>query len=602
MSSTVETNSDNKTTSNGFSKLGLSNNILKTIEKIGYTTPSPIQEQCITHLLAGYDVIGQAQTGTGKTAAFSLPVLDNIDLKSTKTQVLVLAPTRELAIQVSEAMKKYAGGLKGIGILAIYGGQSYEPQLKALKRGVQVVVGTPGRVMDHIKKKTLKLDNIKALVLDEADEMLRMGFIDDVKWVLGHIPETRQIALFSATMPKEVKTIANKFLRDPKIIKVESKTETGNNIKQTYIQVSNKNKMPALKRILEANATDGIIIFARTKNDTVTISEQLLNFGYKSSALNGDIAQKDRERIIANLKSNKIDIIVATDVAARGIDVPRISHVINYDIPGEVELYVHRIGRTGRAGRSGEAILFVKSSDTRMLKNIERLTKQPIEKIDLPGIEQINKQRIITFKESIGKNIEKNPLGITEFKAIIETFAVENDIDMLDIAASLAVASQNGKRFLLSGNDEIRGDADRGNGISTQAESLKKHPKIPMKRFRIEVGKKDSVAVKNIVGAIANEADIDSEYIGVINILDTFSTIDLPDEMPNDVLEILKNTFVAGKKLSIAVFTGTTSKRSKPRWDKGRRDKNDSRGKGRGNYKGDNKSKNYKGRGRGDKK
>jgi ATP-dependent RNA helicase DeaD len=582
-----------------FSALGLSNSILKTLEKIGYETPSPIQEQCITHLLAGKDVIGQAQTGTGKTAAFSLPLLDNVDVKSKNVQVLVLAPTRELAIQVSEAMKTYAAGSKEIGVLSIYGGQSYDIQLKALKRGVQVVVGTPGRVMDHINRKTLKLNNIKALVLDEADEMLRMGFIDDVKWVLERLPEVRQIALFSATMPKEIKTIATKFLKNPEVIKVQGKTETATNITQKYMQVAGKNKLPALKRILEATKTDGIIIFARTKNDTSTISEQLVNFGYKSQALNGDVAQKDRERVIASMKKGNIDIIVATDVAARGIDVPRITHVINYDIPQDVETYVHRIGRTGRAGRSGEAILFARGGDMRMLKQIERHTKQEVEKINLPGVEEINKQRIETFKENITKNLENTPTELTMFKEILSKFAEKNQTDILDIAASLAVVATGGKRFLLSGNDEISREA---NEISIKADPLKNHPQIPMKRFRIEVGKRDGAAVKNIVGAIANEADIDSEYIGNINILDNFSTIDLPDEMPSDVFEVLKNTFVAGRKLAIAEFKGSSSKKPKQRWDKKKRDgggnsRNGSRnGGGRDSRSRDNKGRGDKGR------
>lgn len=542
-----------------FDDFGLSNDILKSITDSGYTKPSPIQEQCIKHLLNGRDIIGQAQTGTGKTAAFSLPLLDKIDTKSKNTQLLVLTPTRELAIQVSEAMKKYAKYIKGINILSIYGGQSYDIQLKPLKRGVQVVVGTPGRVMDHIKRKTLKLDNIKALVLDEADEMLKMGFIDDVKWVLGHIPKTRQIALFSATMPKEVKNIAEKFLQDPQIVKIKTKTETNISITQKYLQISGKNKLPALKRILEATITDGIIVFVRTKNDTVAISEQLQNYNYKSSALNGDIAQKERERIITNLRNGKLNIIVATDVAARGIDVPRISHVINYDIPREVELYVHRIGRTGRAGKSGEAILFASAKDMRMLKLIERITRQQITQINLPTIKEVNAKRIESFKASIVANLDKD---LTAFSDIIAQVVEENSADINKVAASIALIMQAGKPFLLDSRNEISSTRDAGL-VDIKAVALKNHPQIPMQRFRVEVGKRDKISAKNILGAIANEADVDSEYVGVINILDNFSTVDLPDEMPKDVLEILKNTRVAGRKLEISIFTGTNSRNPK---------------------------------------
>jgi ATP-dependent RNA helicase DeaD len=546
-----------------FASLGLSDAILDTLTKIGYESPSPIQQQCITHLLSGKDVIGQAQTGTGKTAAFSLPLLDTIDVKSKQTQILVLAPTRELAIQVSNAMQTYASNMKAITVLPIYGGGSYDTQLKALKKGVQIVVGTPGRVIDHIHRKTLKLDNIKAFVLDEADEMLRMGFIDDVKLVLTHLPKQRQIALFSATMPKEIKEIATKFLHNPEVVKIASKTETSNNILQQYLQVAGKNKTIALKRILESADIDGVIIFARTKNDTSVLSEQLVNFGYKSQALNGDIPQKDRERIIAMMKKGSIDIIVATDVAARGIDVPRITHVINYDIPQDVETYIHRIGRTGRAGRKGCAILFAKSSDLRMLKQIERHTKQQVEKINLPGVAEINSRRIENFKKDIASNINNNK-DFALFKDMLKDFINDNQYDTLDVVASLAILATSGKsgrgKFLLTANDEIVKDA---NEISIVADALKKHPQIPMQRFRIEVGKRDGVSVKTIISTIASSADIANEYIGSINILENFSTIDLPDEMPNDIFEILKQTTIAGRALSIAKFSGVVKKSRK---------------------------------------
>ncbi|CAB9543575.1 DEAD-box ATP-dependent RNA helicase DeaD (= CshA) (EC [Bathymodiolus brooksi thiotrophic gill symbiont] len=541
-----------------FSDLGLSDSILKVLDSIGYETPSPIQQQCITYLLDGKDVIGQAQTGTGKTAAFTLPLLDKIDIKLNAPQLLILAPTRELAIQVAEAVQTYARGIKGFHVLPIYGGQSYDVQLRPLKRGVHAVVGTPGRVMDHIKKGTLKLDNLKSFVLDEADEMLKMGFIDDIKWVMERIPEERQIALFSATMPNIIKKVAEKFLNNPKIVKVKNKTETASTIAQSYMMVSNMaQKLDALTRILEVTTFDAMIVFTRTKTMTIELEEKLSARGFSAAAINGDIAQNQRERIINNYKKGKIDILIATDVAARGLDVERISHVINYDIPQDAESYVHRIGRTGRAGRSGKAILFVSHRERRMLSTIERITRQKIEPIELPSAKIINAKRIETFKENILQTINNQSLEI--FGKLVTEFQEENpEIEPLKTASALAFIAQGKEPLLISDKAQSFGKEQRQGEekiISTEASPLKDNPQIPMCRYRIDVGNNNNVKPGNILGAVANEADIDSEYIGSIQIFDNFSTIDLPNEMPQEVLEMLQKTVVCSMRLNMVELT-----------------------------------------------
>ncbi len=541
-----------------FSDLGLSDSILKVLDSIGYETPSPIQQQCITYLLDGKDVIGQAQTGTGKTAAFTLPLLDKIDIKLNAPQLLILAPTRELAIQVAEAVQTYARGIKGFHVLPIYGGQSYDVQLRPLKRGVHAVVGTPGRVMDHIKKGTLKLDNLKSFVLDEADEMLKMGFIDDIKWVMERIPEERQIALFSATMPNIIKKVAEKFLNNPKIVKVKNKTETASTIAQSYMMVSNMaQKLDALTRILEVTTFDAMIVFTRTKTMTIELEEKLSARGFSAAAINGDIAQNQRERIINNYKKGKIDILIATDVAARGLDVERISHVINYDIPQDAESYVHRIGRTGRAGRSGKAILFVSHRERRMLSTIERITRQKIEPIELPSAKIINAKRIETFKENILQTINNQSLEI--FEKLVTEFQEENpEIEPLKTASALAFIAQGKEPLLISDKAQSFGKEQRQGEekiISTEASPLKGNPQIPMCRYRIDVGNNNNVKPGNILGAVANEADIDSEYIGSIQIFDNFSTIDLPNEMPQEVLEMLQKTVVCSMRLNMVELT-----------------------------------------------
>lgn len=541
-----------------FNDLGLSDSILKILDSIGYEKPSPIQEQCITYLLDGKDVIGQAQTGTGKTAAFALPLLDKIDLNLNAPQLLILTPTRELAIQVSEAVQTYARGMKDFHVLPIYGGQSYDVQLRPLKRGVHAVVGTPGRVMDHIKRGTLKLDKLKSFVLDEADEMLKMGFIDDIKWVMERIPKERQIALFSATMPTVIKKVAEKFLNDPQIVKVKNKTETASTITQKYMMVSNMaQKLDALTRILEVITFDAMIVFARTKTMTVELEEKLSARGFSVAAINGDIAQNQRERIINNYKKGKIDILVATDVAARGLDVQRISHVVNYDIPQDAETYVHRIGRTGRAGRAGEAILFVSNRERRMLTTIERVTRQKIEPIELPSAKLINAKRIEAFKDNISATINNQSLEVFE-KLVTEFQTANPELEPVKITSALAFIAQGKEPLLISDKAQSFGREQRQGEektISTKALPLKDNPQIPMCRYRVDVGNSNSVKPGNILGAVANEADIDSEYIGSIQIFDNFSTIDLPDEMPKDVLNILQKTVVCGKRLNIAALT-----------------------------------------------
>ena len=546
-----------KELSTNFNSFGLSKELLKVLDEVGYESPSAIQEQCISHLLNGHDIIGQAQTGTGKTAAFALPLIDRIDISNNQVQLLVLAPTRELAIQVSEAIQTYARHLKGFHVLPIYGGQSYDIQLRPLKRGVHAVVGTPGRVMDHLKRGTLKLNSLKALVLDEADEMLRMGFIDDVKWVMDKLPKERQIALFSATMPDVIRRVAEKFLNTPKIVKVKTKTATAQTISQRYWLVSGVNKLDALTRILEVEEFDALLIFVRTKTATADLAEKLSARGFTAEAINGDIAQRQRERIIQQLKNGKIDILIATDVAARGLDVERISHVVNYDIPQDPESYVHRIGRTGRAGREGKAILFVAPRERRMLKTIERITRQPIDPMQLPSAKIINEQRVVNFKNRITDTLNNQELAI--FEELILTYQKEHEIDAFKIASALALMAQGTEPLLLNEKEINQASLDKGNksklSVSINADPLKDNPSIQMRRYRIAVGHKDNIKPGNVLGAIANEAEISSAFIGAIQIYEDFTTVDLPDEMPKETLQILKNTRVFDKKLNIEELT-----------------------------------------------
>ncbi|WP_193165114.1 DEAD/DEAH box helicase [Microbulbifer hainanensis] len=559
----------------GFDQLGLPSEILNAIEKLGYETPSPIQAQTIPSLLDGRDVLGQAQTGTGKTAAFALPLLAQLDLKDRRPQALVLAPTRELAIQVAEACQSYAANLKGFHVAPIYGGADYRGQIQQLKRGVQLVVGTPGRVMDHMRKGTLDLSNLKTLVLDEADEMLRMGFIDDVKWVLEQIPDERQIALFSATMPKEIAYIARHHLREPVEVKIRVKTETAETIRQRYWPVGGLHKLDALTRILEAEPVDGTIIFVRTKNSTVELADKLAARGFASAALNGDMAQNLREQVIEKLKSGKLDIVVATDVAARGLDVKRISHVINYDIPYDTEAYIHRIGRTGRAGREGDAILFVAPRERRMLRSIEKATKKPIERLDLPTAAAVNASRMEKFRQRITYTLAGRR-DLAPFRDLVEQYLGENEVDPLEVAAALASMAQGDQPLLLDEREpeprefrerrEERGDSG---GRERKKRTFDKDKNVPapdegMERYRIEVGRQAGVKPGNIVGAIANEVELDSSYIGRIEIYEGFTTVDLPEGMPKEIFEHLKQVRVSGKPMNISRFTGTAGA-DKPR-------------------------------------
>lgn len=552
-----------------FNQLALIEPILKALDDVGYETPSAIQAQTIPLLLEGRDVLGQAQTGTGKTAAFALPILSNIDLKQKDPQVLVLAPTRELAIQVAEAFQKYAKHLPGFHVLPVYGGQDYRGQIQALKRGVHVVVGTPGRVMDHMRKGTLKLDKLTSLVLDEADEMLRMGFIDDVEWVLDQTPPTRQIALFSATMPSQIRRIATTYLNDPQQVTIELKTTTAESIRQRYWLVSGTHKLDALTRILEAETFDGMIIFVRTKTSTVDLAEKLLARGYTAAAINGDIQQSQREKTVDQLKKGKLDILVATDVAARGLDVPRISHVVNYDIPHDTEAYVHRIGRTGRAGRPGDAILFVAPREKRLLNAIEKATRQKIELMELPSTELINDQRIARFKQRISDILATEELGF--YYQMIEQFQQEHNVPALEIAAAVSYLLQGEEPFLLqhksqrkesfAQNDSPRAERaprqkrdaphERERSPRRDTKSADRKPSAGMASYRIDVGYKHDVKPGNIVGAIANEANMDSAHIGRIQIHDDYSVVDLPDDLPKDVIAHLKKTWVSGQQLNM---------------------------------------------------
>ncbi len=561
-----------------FAELDLGAPLLRALADVGYETPSPIQAATIPPLRAGRDLLGQAQTGTGKTAAFALPILARLDLAKTRPQALVLAPTRELAIQVAEAFQRYAAHLPGFHVLPIYGGQSYGPQLQGLRRGSHVVVGTPGRVIDHLKRGSLDLSELTTLVLDEADEMLRMGFIDDVEAVLAKTPPGRQIALFSATMPAPIRRIAQAHLRDPAEITISAKTSTATNIRQRYWWVSGLHKLDALTRILEAEPFEAMIIFTRTKQATEELAEKLAARGFSAAAINGDIAQPQRERTIQRLKDGQVDILVATDVAARGLDVERISHVLNYDIPYDTESYVHRIGRTGRAGRSGEAILFVTPREKGMLRAIERATRQPIAEMVLPSVEAVNDQRVAKFLGRITDTLERG--GLELYRSLVERYESEHNVPAADVAAALARLLQGDTPLLL--DPPAKRDRDPAHARDDRTERPRREreergPSSPrlirerhhfddadgmphrpqraaeagMRTFRVEVGHQHGVKPGNLVGAIANEAGIESRYIGRIDIREGFSLVDLPDQVPEDLIEHLKSVWVAGQRLKI---------------------------------------------------
>ncbi len=554
-----------------FLGLQLAEPLMRALADVGYENPTPIQAQTIPLILSGRDVLGQAQTGTGKTAAFALPILSNIDLEHAEPQALVLAPTRELAIQVAEAFQRYAEHLKGFHVVPIYGGQDYGIQLRMLRRGVHVVVGTPGRVMDHMRRGSLNLSSLKCLVLDEADEMLRMGFIDDVEWILDQTPKGRQVALFSATMPPVIRRIAQKYLNNPAEVTIQSKTTTVDTIRQRYWIVGGSHKIDILTRILEVEPFDGMLIFVRTKTMTLELAEKLQARGYGAAALNGDMPQNQRERTVDQLKNGALSIVIATDVAARGLDVERISHVINYDIPSDTESYVHRIGRTGRAGRAGDAILFVAPREKNMLYSIERATHSRIELMELPTTEVINNKRMAKFNQKITDTIAAEDLGF--FTTLIEQYCHEHNVPAIEAAAALASMVQGETPLLLSnkpekktyedrGSDRDRfSDRDRGSERPRSSERdrgpVKKRTKGETygdegkERYRLEVGSEHGVKAGNILGAILNEVGLDPESVGHISINDSYSTVELPQGMPDNVFHELRTVRVCGRQLRL---------------------------------------------------
>ncbi len=531
-----------------FAELNLAPAIHKVINEVGYETPSPIQARSIPPLLEGRDLLGQAQTGTGKTAAFALPLLSRLDLKKKSPQILVLTPTRELALQVSEAIRTYSRHLKGFQVLPVYGGQSMSQQLRQLHRGVHAVVGTPGRIQDHLRRGTLNLSELSCVVLDEADEMLRMGFVDDVEQILKDTPDDRQTALFSATMPKEVISIARRHMKDPIEIKIKAKTSTVDTIVQRFWQVKGLHKLDALTRILEAEEIEGMIVFVRTKIATVELSEKLESRGFSCAPLNGDMTQTLREKTVERLKKGSLDIVVATDVAARGLDVKRISHVVNYDIPYDTEAYVHRIGRTGRAGREGQAILFVAPRERRMLAAIERATRQPITAMSLPSRSDISNRRSDLFKEQIAEAMESQDLEF--FEELIDSYQHEHDVGLRRIAATLAYLVQKDKPLQVDEGvvEEDTSPTERTSRPRREQGSADNN----LTRFRIEVGRTHGVEPKHIVGAIANEANINSRDIGQIKIHNDYCLVDLPQNMPSSTFRQLQKVWVCGQQLQIS--------------------------------------------------
>ena len=651
-----------------FAELDLPQFLQDTLSKVGYEKPSPIQQATIPVLLQGKDVVGMAQTGTGKTAAFALPILAKIDLTQARTQALVLCPTRELAIQVAEAFQTYAAGMRGFHVLPIYGGQEMGRQLTGLRRGAHVVVGTPGRLLDHLNRKTIDLSQLNTLVLDEADEMLRMGFIDDVEAILENTPKTRQVALFSATMPAPIRSVAEKYLNDPQEIRIQSAISTNEDIEQFYWLVQGTSKLDALTRILEVEDFDAMLIFVRTKTSTVDLAEKLSARGFAASPLNGDMNQAIRTRTVEQLKNGQLDILVATDVAARGLDVDRLSHVMNYDIPYDDEAYVHRIGRTGRAGRSGKAILFVAPRERRLLQSIEKTTRKKITQMELTNRGELIEKRSNAFKEGIADTIRDGKLDF--FHKLVSDLVREHECTPEHVAAAMAYLLQKDRPLEpATGGDMPRSDREgfsygepRGRSESTprrpreesapraersasstaprsfeeraqapraeraprpaaapvddefeddlrppkrsnaervpadtlfeqilaeevpdfeerprrapreereprehvqrhnpaedgKARPLRDYPDISMERFRIHVGHKDGVTPREVLGAIANEAEIEGRYIGHIRIYDDYSTVDLPSGMPKEVMQILQKTHVCRKPLMIEPVT-----------------------------------------------
>ena len=569
----------------GFADLGLDAAVLKALKDVGYETPSAIQAATIPPLLAGRDVLGTAQTGTGKTAAFALPILSQLDLAQKTPQALVLAPTRELALQVCEAFESYAGHLRGVHVLPVYGGQGYGQQLSALRRGVHIVVGTPGRIMDHLDKGTLDLSELRFLVLDEADEMLKMGFAEDVETILADTPSGKQVALFSATMPAQIRRLAGTYLKDAEEINVKAKTSTATNITQRYLIVSYPQKVDALTRILEVENFEGMIVFTRTKNETETLAEKLRARGYAAAAINGDVAQAQRERTVNQLKDGKLDILVATDVAARGLDVERISHVVNFDLPIDTESYVHRIGRTGRAGRSGDAISFVTPRERRMLASIEKATRQPLTEMALPSADDVNATRLTRFDDAITAALAETE-RIDRFRDIINHYVTHHDVPEADVAAALAVVAQGETPLLLDEDppaparrerferdDRGRDRSDRDRDDRPRRDDRRRSGG-PTATYRIEVGRRHKVEPRQIVGALANEGGLRREDFGAIQIRPDFSLVELPADLSRETLQRLEGTRISGRLIEIKP---DRFQRSAKRPDRDRDDRGDRR-------------------------
>lgn len=547
-----------------FEELEISPVVLRALTEIGYEAPSPIQAQSIPYLMAGRDIIGQAQTGTGKTAAFALPILSRLDLTRRVPQTLVLTPTRELAIQVAEAFQSYARHLDGFHILPVYGGQGMQTQLRQLARGVHVIVGTPGRVMDHLRRGTLALDHLTTLVLDEADEMLRMGFVDDVEWILEHTPSSRQIALFSATMPTVIRKIAERHLNEPAEIKIKAKTATVEAISQHYWAVSGMQKLEALTRILDAENFDGMIIFVRTKTETVELSEKLEARGYEAAALNGDMSQVLREKVIERLKKGALDIVVATDVAARGLDVERITHVVNYDIPYDTEAYVHRIGRTGRAGRTGKAILFVAPRERRMLRAIEQATKQPIKEMRLPSLQDIAERRIEQFRTQVHETLSNENLDF--YLELMEQWIKDDMGEPVRLAAALSFLMHRERPLAVQDEPEQLAPSRRDFGDRAYSERRDGRERdrdrgrdFNKSLYSIDVGREHGVQPKDIVGALANEGGISARQIGQIRLYDSYSTVELPSDLPDDFFAAIRKTWVLNQRLNLQRAEGGRS-------------------------------------------
>ena len=597
---------DEETQTSGFDGLDLPGDVIDAVKKVGFETPSQIQAQTIPLLMKGRDVVGLAQTGTGKTAAFALPILARIDKKARHPQALVLAPTRELALQVSDSFQAFADHLGGISVLPIYGGQAYGIQLSGLRRGAQIIVGTPGRVIDHLEKGSLDISDLRFLVLDEADEMLNMGFQEDVERILEDTPDEKQVALFSATMPNGIRRLSKQYLDDPAEVTVKAKTRTNTNITQRYLFTAHRNKLDAITRILEVTEFEAMIVFVRTKHETEELAEKLRARGFSAAAINGDIAQQQRERTVDQLRDGRLDILVATDVAARGLDVERISHVLNYDIPNDTESYVHRIGRTGRAGRTGEAILFVTPRERRMLRSIEKVTGAKIEEMELPTVDEVNDSRKSKFADSITESLEDSQLDL--FRALVRSYSTEHDVPMEDIAAALA-AQTSGDEFLMKEppkdkrdrrdrerwdrddrRDRERGDRfDRGGrgGRDRGGRGRFHNDDVNFDTYRLDVGKRQHVRPGAIVGALANEGGLTNRDFGRITIGGDFTLVELPKDMDRAVLDRLKDTRISGQLINIQPDTGGPSR---DRGDRGGRG-------GRGGYRGGRSNRDDRGRG-----